>query len=333
MTIPPITQESAPPPERPTLPQPASARQIAVIINPMAGLKDEAERIIRTYCDALPDCAIRFHFTEGSGDARKFAYDAARDGAALVVAYGGDGTITEVADGLRETGVPMAILPGGTANVMSVELGIPLRLEAALDLAFIGPNQPRWVDMGLIDQQPFLLRAGIGYEAEFSATAPRAAKRERGRLAYFEHALNRLRKLRPARYVITTDGEMHVVRGITCMICNSAHIGVGSLQLVYQSSVSDGLLDVIVIESLSLRSLLRLALGVLRGVLPGREGAAPTVHHWQAKQVVVEFRPRQLVAYDGEKLKHARRVSAQVIPQAVQIIVPAAEGEGTEARA
>lgn len=306
----------------PTAPRKVVAQRIAVIINPVAGLKSEAEQIIRAYLSDFQDREITIRLTEGAQDATRFAREAAEAGAQLVVAYGGDGTMTEVASGLRDTGVPMGMLPGGTANVMAIELGVPVALDQALDLIFRQPHRLRKVDMGSIDSQPFLLRAGIGYEAEFSATAPRAAKRERGRLAYFEHALNRFRKLRPARYIIHAGGETHVVRGVTCMICNSTNIGVGKLQLLYESSVSDGLLDVVVIEGFGVGSLLRIAGSIIQSVLPGRKTAPSPIRHWQVSAVKIEIRPRQLVAFDGEKLKRARQVSAHVIPDAVEIVVP-----------
>lgn len=298
-------------------------RKIAVIMNPVAGLKDESLKSIREYIDALPATNTTYYETAGKDDAKKFAQQAAADGTHLVVAYGGDGTMTEVAAGLMGSGIPLGMLPGGTANVMAIELGVPVALSAALDLIFKHPNQPRQVDMGKIDGQLFILRAGIGYEAQISATAPRTAKRERGRLAYFQHAFSLIRRLRRARYIITVDGEQHVVKGITCMVCNSTNVGLNNLQLVHLSSVSDGVLDVVVIEGLGVRSMLRILLSIFQGVLPWRTKTRPALHHWQGKSITIDIRPRQLVAFDGEKLKYARRVSVVVVPNAVNIIVPA----------
>lgn len=308
------------------MPSPASVpsyERIAIIINPVAGLKEEAEQIIRAHLATWSAIEVSYHFTEKQDDATHFAREAAASGVQAVLAYGGDGTMTEVAEGLRDSEVPLGILPGGTANVMAVELGIPIALEKALDLILNQPTQVRQIDMGRIDNQSFLLRAGIGYEAQFSATAPRAAKRKRGRLAYLQHALNLLGRLRQARYIITIDGETHVTYGITCLICNSTNIGLGNLQLVHESSISDGLLDVVVIEGMGLRSMGRVVVGILQGILPGGRRAPSTTRHWQAQQVKVAIRPRQLVAYDGEKLRQARQVSAHILPGAVRVIVPA----------
>lgn len=307
-----------------------SITPITLILNPASGVNRTALDAIQAYLDDLSDVQYTLHLTENQGDATRFAREGAAQGTQMVIGYGGDGTMAEIADGLRGTGVSFGILPGGTANVMTVELGIPQDLTAALDLIFKHPHQVREVDMGIIDQQPFLLRAGIGYEAEVSATAERAAKKARGRLAYFENALNHLRKLRPVRYVITVDGQTHVTRGITCMICNSSNIGFPNLRLTHETDVSDGVLDVIVINSIRPGSILRLIWSILRSFLPAqsRLNTQTVIDHWQGKNITVEMSRRQVIAYDGEYLKRAKRVSATIIPDALRIIVPPQPNDG-----
>lgn len=306
---------------RATVTEQSALQHIAVIVNPVSGVNKTALDTIRGYLDALPGLDYSWHETQAKGDAMRFAQDAVKQGVDAVLAYGGDGTQAEAAAGLQGSDVPLAILPGGTANVMAVELGIPAALDAALNLIFQQPHQVRVVDMGCIDNQPFLLRAGIGYEAESTATAPRSAKREGGRLAYFRHALSKLKQMRPARYVITVDGQPHVAYGITCLICNSASIGVPHLKLTGQTDVSDGLLDVIVVQG-SVMSLLSLVVNTFRSLLPHRQDLS-TIKHWQGHDITVTVRPHQLVAYDGELLKRAKRVTAQIQPAALRVIVPA----------
>lgn len=303
-----------------------------MIINPVAGLQSEAQRIIHEYFDARPHLQVTYYETTPDLGAGHFAQQAIEQGTQLVMAYGGDGTMAEVAAALRETDIPLGMLPGGTANVMAVELGVPLDLTQALALIFEQVHQVRTVDMGIIDNQPFLLRSSLGYEAEFSATAPREAKRQRGRLAYFEHAFSLLRGLRQARYIIRADGQTHVSYGITCLICNSTNVGMTNVQLVHHTDVGDGLLDVIVIENMRVGAMVRVFTSIIQGLLPQRmkRTAKPTVHHWQAKQVTVEVRPAQMVAFDGEKLKtKAKRVTAKALPNAARIIVPPSEPKET----
>ena len=181
--------------------------RVCVIANPASGINRTALEQIQAYMAAHPALEVTFRTTEAGGDARRFAQEAARAGVDVVAAYGGDGTMMEVADGLRGTGIPMLILPGGTANVMAIELGIALNLDQSLALLVDPTRTVRIVDMGQIDQEPFLLRVGIGYEAEATAATARSEKKKAGRVAYWKNALRKLRGIRPAKYKITIDGN------------------------------------------------------------------------------------------------------------------------------
>lgn len=298
-------------------------KRLRVIVNPVSGTNREALDTIKKLLDAHGGLEYEISLTENGGDATRFAQEAAKAGVDAVVVCGGDGTVMETADGLRDTSVPLVILPGGTANVMSIELGIPQTLGAAFALMWDDTRILRAVDMGSIDNTYFFLRAGIGYEAEISATAPREEKKRWGRLAYFRHALRKIRSTRPVRYTLTLDGKTVVTRGVTCMICNSGNIGLPNLKLAAPVDVSDGLLDVIVIRSLHLGEAFKVIGSTLGSILPFLKSKPPLIEHWQAREITVEMKRRQMVAYDGEALKRAKRVSAHAVPGAVQVLVPA----------
>jgi YegS/Rv2252/BmrU family lipid kinase len=311
-------------------------RRITVIINPASGINRDAEATIRAFFDSHTDqFDAHIYLTQASGDATRLAAQGVREGSALVAAYGGDGTQMEAAVGLIGTDVPLLMLPGGTANVMAVDLGIPVTLDAALALALHPEPSIRLIDMGRIDNDYFLLRAGIGYEAEMSANAARGEKSKKGRWAYFENALRKLRDLQPSQYILTIDGETYVRRGITCMICNSSSIGVPNLRFAHNASVSDGLLDVIVIRNMQPGTILKTMYHIVRSFFPGEPGRGVHLDHWQGRQVTVQMKNRQFVARDGEPLKRSKRVSAHIVPGAVHIIVaappPAPMTDDTEA--
>jgi diacylglycerol kinase (ATP) len=297
--------------------------RVCIIANPVSGVNRTALEQIQAYTAAHPALDVTFHTTLTGGDAKRFAQEAAASGADIVAAYGGDGTVMEVADGLRGTDVPMLILPGGTANVMALELGIALDLDQSLALLDDPTRTVRIVDMGQVDSESFLLRVGIGYEAEATAATARSEKSKAGRVAYWKNALRKMRGLRPTKYKITIDGVLHIHSGITCMICNSSNIGMPGLKLVTETDVSDGLLDVIVIDSMQPGSILRVLVNVLAGALPVKS-PPKLIAHWQGREVTIETKHRQLVARDGELMKRAKRVSARVLPGALHVIVPAA---------
>jgi YegS/Rv2252/BmrU family lipid kinase len=299
-------------------------KRIVAIVNPASGVNRSALDSIQAFFETHRDnLEATIHLTQASGDAQRFAQQAVADGVDIVAAYGGDGTMMETAAGLLGSTVPMLMLPGGTANVMSIDLGIPTTLEDALRLLLNPDAQVRSVDMGMIDNEHFLLRAGIGYEAEMSASAKRGEKSKRGRWAYVENAFRKLRNLRPVQYILTVDGETYVRKGVTCMICNSSSIGIPNLRFVYNGDVSDGLLDVIVIPNMQPGTLLKTLFHIFRSVAfdPTVAGGIH-IDHWQAKEVTVQMKERQFVARDGEPFKRTRRVTAHIIPQAVQVVVP-----------
>src|SRR5690554_2424284 len=106
-------------------------RSIHIITNPAAGQDRPFLNVFnKTFQEAGIDWELLI--TKKPGDAARFAQDAVKAGVDVVAAYGGDGTVGEVAGALHGTNQPLAILPGGTANVMSVELGIPGDLPGAL---------------------------------------------------------------------------------------------------------------------------------------------------------------------------------------------------------
>ena len=111
--------------------------------------------------------AAEFHVTEKAEEGVAAARGSALDGADLVVAVGGDGTVRGCAEGVASTGVPLGIVPHGTANLLARTLGIPGHPRAALDLALdqSRPTDDRLIDLAIADREPFTAMAGMGLDA------------------------------------------------------------------------------------------------------------------------------------------------------------------------
>src|SRR5215207_10228246 len=158
------------------------SKKLQVIINPVAGV---GRPILQALNSQLKDSGIEWDVsvTHKAGDAERLAKKAIEDGADLVGVHGGDGSVMEVASALCGTSTPMAIFPGGTANVMSVELGIPSTdLEASIDYIAKGRYTTRLIDMGKVNDRLFLLRIGIGLEADMMKSADQEIKKQYGLL-------------------------------------------------------------------------------------------------------------------------------------------------------
>jgi diacylglycerol kinase (ATP) len=290
-------------------------KRIYVIINPAAG---KQQAVLHTINQVFRAARVKWDVsvTQAAGDALHYAREAVSSGFDLVAAYGGDGTIMEVAAGLIGSDVPLAILPGGTANVMAIELEVPRELELACELAAGGSGLIRQVDMGQSGDHYFLLRMGIGLEAEMVEGADRDLKDRLGYLAYGLSALQALRQPSVARYHLSLDGSHVESEGITCIITNAGSLGQPGLSLSPRIDVSDGLLDVLVLRQADLGSLLSVAASVLDGI-----GEAEPVQHWQARELTVDTDPPQSVQGDGEPWGKTP-VSITVVPRAVGIVTP-----------
>jgi YegS/Rv2252/BmrU family lipid kinase len=294
-------------------------RRVHVIINPAAG-KDQP--VLKVLNAALQTAGVDWEIfiTKEAGDARRSAQEAAKAGVDVVAVHGGDGTVMEVASGLIATGVPLAIIPGGTANVMSVELGIPTGVEEACALMVNPQAVVRLVDMGQLDDHFFMLRAGMGFEAAMVEGADRELKDRLGVFAYAFSGLQALADPPLAGYRMILDGREFETEGLACIIANSGTMGVPgvpALTLSKKINVSDGLLDVIVVTRSDLPGLVSLIANFVAG-----SDNPDALQHWQVREATVIADPPQKVQVDGEILTETP-VTARVIPEAVKVIVPA----------
>lgn len=290
-------------------------KRIHIIVNPAAG---KPEPILNTLNGVFRAAGIGWDvsITQESGDAHRYALEAAQSGAHVVAAYGGDGTVMEAAMALRETQTPLAILPGGTANLMAVEMGIPRDLAKAAEIACSETSQVRQVDMGRLGADKyFILRVGIGFAARKVAYADRQLKDRFGILAYSIAALKALKDTNKAHYRLVLDGEQVEVEGLTCLVDNAGNVGVSGISPVRGISVSDGLLDVIIARSTAFIKLITEG-----STLSDHKPDADLFYHWQAREVTIETTPAQPVQVDGE-MAGETPVTVRVVPNAVRVLV------------
>jgi diacylglycerol kinase (ATP) len=298
-------------------------KRVMAIVNPAAG---QDQPILKTLNAIFQKNSVDWDIsiTKVAGDAQRLAQEAVRAGVDLVVVNGGDGTVMECASGLIGSNVPMVILPGGTANVMARELGLPFDLREALTLSVNPETVIHSVDMGQVGEHYFLLRAGMGFEAAMVEGADRELKDRLGLLAYGLSALQALADPTVARYRLRMDDIEVQSEGLACIIANSGNLGARGMVMSSKIDISDGLLDVLVVTKADLPSLVALAASVVGG---GEE--PPALQHWQVREVTVEADPPQTVQVDGEILAKTP-VSFKVIPGAVKILVPPLEAvQGT----
>ena len=188
------------------------------------------------------------------------------DGAEVVVAAGGDGTVRVVCSELARTGVPLGVVPLGTGNLLARNLEIPLRATEAIEVALSG--QDRAIDVVRVSgdglaESCFTVMGGLGFDAEIMAGASDALKARMGWRAYVVSAMRNLRY--PARRVEVSvdDGPFERYRARTVVVGNVGLLQAG-IPLLPDARFDDGLLDVVVIAPQRLSGWLRVAVRVLR---------------------------------------------------------------------
>ena len=296
-------------------------RNIRIIINPAAGRGESVLPVINL---SMKEAGIKWHasVTHEAGEAIKFAKAAVKERVDALAVYGGDGTLMEAISGLIGSKIPLAILPGGSANIMAKELGIPQDLKEACALMSQVPFTTKTIDIGQFSGHYFILGVSLGFGADLIEGADRETKNRIGFFAYFLSAAAALRKTKKAVYHLEIDGQKHEVQGLTCIVTNTGNLGFSDISYDKHIDVSDGLLDVIVVREANLSLLKLMAVTLLRRERPEN---LELVEHWQGKDVSVSSSPRQTIQYDGEVLEDMP-LHIKIIPQAIRVLVPKEEG-------
>lgn len=292
-------------------------KNIRVIINPAAGIGESILPIINASlkeADILWEASI----THQAHDATQFAKDAVKEKIDALAVYGGDGTITEAISGLMGSDIPLVILPGGSANVMATELGIPTNLKEACALMSQDPLETKTIDVGQFNKRYFIARISLGFEADVVKGADRDTKNKMGIFAYFLSVAAALKKTKKTVYHLKIDGREYKVKGLTCYIANTGNLGFSHISFDKYIDVSDGLLDVIIVRKANLSLFKLMVVTLLKRQRPDN---LELVEHWQGKNISVFSSPKQAIQCDGEVLEKIP-LHIKIIPGAIKIIVP-----------
>jgi diacylglycerol kinase (ATP) len=247
-----------------------------VVINPIAGpgrartigaCVDLASTVLSTHGF---DANVRI--TQGPTDANRFAAEAIAAGVELVVAWGGDGTVNGAASAVAGTGIPFAIIPGGSGNGLARDLRIPFNARAAFEVAASG--QTRAIDAGDLHGSLFFNVAGIGFDARIADRLAAVGAR-RGLLGYILATVGELRVYEPGCYTIQNafDGDGNAFAAdivdrpaLFIALANSTQYGSGA-QIAPHALLDDGLIEIVVVEPQSGYSIARQIPAFFRGTL------------------------------------------------------------------
>lgn len=239
-----------------------------------------------------------------------------RDDVDLVIIGGGDGTLNAAADALIETGLPLGILPLGTANDLARTLGIPNDLEAASRV--IAAGWTHRIDLGRVNGKHFFNVASLGLSVEVARQLDVEVKRRWGVLGYPLILWRAIRARRAFRARIRCDGASMRVLAMQISVGNGRHYG-GGMTIAADAAIDDGALDLVSVAPQGLWELI-VNLPALRW---GWHRGAERIRHWRCRQLEIRTAQPVPINTDGEV---TTRTPAEIIvvPNAIPVFVPRA---------
>jgi len=287
----------------------------AVVVNPTKLDDDEAFR--KSVRRAMDDHGWEEPLwleTTPEDPGRGQAESAVSAGAALVLACGGDGTVTACAEGVTGTGVPLAIIPMGTGNLLARNTGLPMGLDEALAVALGGVQQA--IDVGRVNGTLFVVMAGLGLDAQMLDGTSEPLKKRLGWLAYAISAARHLGD-RPMRVTVSADGgRRRRLRAAALIVGNVGWLR-GGLPLLPDARPDDGMLDAVVLTARGLTGWLAVAAGIVL-----RRPARDRIYRVQFTELQVTLDQQQPWELDGEVMGPARQLTVVAQPGALLLRMP-----------
>jgi methylglyoxal synthase len=293
-----------------------------LIFNPVAGQGNAEQELdlIKQLLD--PHLDLKVCETTLDIDSAQLAREAIAIGVDMIIASGGDGTVSSVAGELIGTGIPLGIIPRGTANAFSVALGIPQLLPIRNACQVILAGKTRTVDVARCNGMPMILLAGIGYEAETIERASRELKDRWGAMAYLMAGWEMLSEGVLFDAFIDAEGENYTIQANAITIANAAPPTSVLAQGAGEVVMDDGLLDVTIATAETKLQAVTTMLKMLGGALVKTGGIQhKNVVHGRTRRITVTTEPPQKVVVDGEIIG-TTPIEVECIPNGLTVLVP-----------
>lgn len=292
---------------------------ILIVVNTQAGGGDAG---LYDYVRALGtrQAEVTLRFCDGTRSLEELVADAAAFD--RVVAAGGDGTASAVSYALRDTGIPVLVYPAGTANLLSLNLNMPVEPRTLAEVTFSGAQVA--FDLGEIEHSDtlegaprrsgFAIMAGAGYDAAIIASA-QPLKSTLGAAAYLVAAVTNLAPT-ASQFELDIDGELISSDGIAVLIVNFGRLQF-DLPVAYGADPRDGLFQVAVMRT-------RNVAGLIPAVVAAFSGAekVPGIDVYAGAEVTVSAYPPLRMQYDGEVADALTPFQARVLPKAATLLLP-----------
>lgn len=269
-----------------------------------------------------PHLHLEVHLTSPEISAKELAHQAISQGADLIIASGGDGTVSSVAGVLIGTDIPLGVIPRGTANAFGMALGITQQINQmrrACEIILAGKT--RTIDAAKCNDLPLILLAGIGYEAETIEKADREAKNRWGSLAYIMAGWQQLDEQKLFEAEIEIEGEMRTFQAGAITIANVAPPTSVLAQGIGEVIGDDGLLDITIATVDNKLQAVTTMLSMLGAALIRTSAELDNIVHLRSRKVRISANPTQKVVLDGEIIGNTP-LTIECMPKSLKVFSP-----------
>ena len=288
-------------------------KKAVFIINLISGTSDKAAipGLIDQYLDKT-QFEYEIAVTQYAGHASEIAAKAKDDGVDVVVAIGGDGTVNEVARAIVHSSTALGIIPCGSGNGLARHLLLPLNVRKAIEV--INRCEIRQLDYGIINDYPFFCTCEMGFDAFVSMKFAEAGKR--GPITYVENVLREGLKYKPETYTIEDESGTLQYKAFLISCANASQYG-NNAYIAPQASMSDGLMDVIIMEPFDVFEAPQISIEMFSKTLDKNS----KIKTFRTRHLHIRRDKPGVIHYDGDPVMTGADIDVELKPKGINIIV------------
>ena len=287
-------------------------KKIVFIMNPISGTSDKKDipYLIEELLDKEQfDYSIRE--TEYAGHAYEIAKESKEQGIDIVVAVGGDGTVNEVGRALVHSNTALGIIPTGSGNGLARHLLIPMKIKGAIQV--LNDCEITDLDYGIINDHPFFCTCGVGFDAFISEKFAEAGKR--GPITYLENILKEGLKYEPETYEIEAENGTIKKKAFLISCANASQYG-NNAYIAPQASMSDGMIDVIIMEPFDALEASQISIEMFNKTLDKNN----KIKTFRSKEIKIYRKAPGVIHYDGDPIETGKKIVVTLKEKGIKIL-------------
>ncbi|MBO1363226.1 YegS/Rv2252/BmrU family lipid kinase [Prevotella sp. A2931] len=288
-------------------------KKIVFIMNPISGNSSKAgiPELIENNIDKK-QFDYQLKLTEYAGHASEIATQCKTGGIDIVVAIGGDGTVNEVAKAIINSDTALGVIPCGSGNGLARHLMLPMNIKRSIEV--INQCVIHKLDYGIINQYPFFCTCGMGFDAFVSQKFAESGKR--GPISYVENILREGLKYKPETYTIKSENGASQYKAFLISCANASQYG-NNAYIAPQASMSDGLLDVVIMEPFDVLEAPQISIDMFNKTLD----KSSKIKSFRCKKLHIRRDHPGVIHYDGDPVMTGQDITVELVEKGINIIV------------